>query len=145
MPTYLSKVLTDLLKLGLSFGLAFPIGLDRELEDRGAGVRTLPLVSLGSCALLLVASSAWNGATDSLAKVLQGLITGIGFVGGGAILKSHTSVHGTATAASIWNMSVIGAAVAFGIYDIAIILAVINYLALRLLRPLKREVDKLPN
>lgn len=64
-------------------------------------------------------------------------MTGIGFVGGGAILKSAGSVHGTATAASIWNTGAIGAAVAFERYEIAIVLSLINYGSLRLLPPLK--------
>ena len=57
--------------------------------------------------------------TDAEARVLQGLITGIGFIGGGAILKSGGTVTGTATAASIWNMGLIGIAVAFDRYEIA--------------------------
>ena len=61
-----------------------------------------------------------------ISRVLQGLITGIGFVGGGAILKEGASVRGTATAASIWNAGVIGASVALGHYGIAFLLALLN-------------------
>ena len=73
--------------------------------------------------------------------MLQGLITGIGFVGGGAILRDGNTVKGTATAASIWNAGVIGAAVATGRYEVAVILALLNFLTLRALLPLKVWLD----
>jgi putative Mg2+ transporter-C (MgtC) family protein len=75
-------------------------------------------------------------------RVLQGLITGIGFVGGGAILKEGATVKGTATAASIWNAGVIGAAVAMQRFEIAILLSLLNLLTLRALLPLKQRLDK---
>jgi len=74
-------------------------------------------------------------------RLLQGLITGIGFVGGGAILKEGATVKGTATAASIWNAGVIGASVAVGRYEVAIILALLNLFTLRALLPLKAWLD----
>jgi putative Mg2+ transporter-C (MgtC) family protein len=70
------------------------------------------------------------------------LVTGIGFVGGGAILKSEKSVHGTATAASIWNMAVVGTATAMGLYGIAGVLVLINFICLRLLLPVKKDLDR---
>ena len=132
----------DLLRLLTSFLLAVPIGWDREREDRSAGVRTFPLVSVGSCGLILVASRLIGNTGDIESRVLQGLITGIGFIGGGAILKHEKIIHGTATAASVWNMAVIGASTAFGFYDLAIILALINLVTLRLLGPLKKQIDR---
>lgn len=142
MPILPPDSLSHLWKLGLSFALAFPIGWDRELEAQGAGVRTFPLVSLGSCGIMLVANGLTPGSPDANSRVLQGLITGIGFVGAGAILKSKMSVHGTATAASIWNMGVVGAATAFGAYDIALMLVAINFVTLRFLLPLKKRIDQ---
>ena len=75
-------------------------------------------------------------------RVLQGLITGIGFVGGGAILKEGVTVRGTAMAASIWNAGVIGAAVAMSRYEVALLLSLLNLLTLRALLPLKERLDK---
>lgn len=69
-------------------------------------------------------------------------MTGIGFIGGGAILKHGTSVRGTATAASVWNTGAIGAAVAFRRYEIAVVLSLINFLTLRLLTELKEQKQK---
>ena len=66
-------------------------------------------------------------------------MTGIGFIGGGAILKSDGTVRGTATAASVWNTGAIGGAVAFERYEIAIVLAAVNFAALRWLAQLKQE------
>jgi putative Mg2+ transporter-C (MgtC) family protein len=73
-------------------------------------------------------------STDAEARVLQGIITGIGFIGGGAILKSGAQVRGTATAASIWNMGLLGIAVAFDRYEAAILLSRINLFTLRGIR-----------
>ena len=66
----------------------------------------------------------------------EGLLTGIGFIGSGAILKTEASVRGTATAASIWNTAAVGAAVAYGNYDIAIVLSIANF-AVRWLEEIK--------
>jgi putative Mg2+ transporter-C (MgtC) family protein len=98
---------------------------------------------MASCGYLLVLGSQPDAAAQS--RVLQGLITGIGFVGGGAILKEGATVKGTATAASIWNAGVIGARVAMGQYEIAILLAALNLLTLRALLPIKLWIDKKRN
>jgi putative Mg2+ transporter-C (MgtC) family protein len=82
-----------------------------------------------------------GGGTGDL-RALQGLMTGIGFVGGGAVLREGMTVHGTATAASIWNTGAIGAAIAFGRLDIAVALSVLNFLTLRILLPVKQRLDK---
>src|SRR5690349_11816280 len=119
-------IIPHLKPLGIAYLLAFPIGWDREKENRGAGLRTFPLVCLASCGMVLLAREALGSAPESQARVLQGLMMGIGFIGGGAILKGDESVRGTATAASVWNVGVIGAAVGFGLYDIAAVLAVVN-------------------
>jgi putative Mg2+ transporter-C (MgtC) family protein len=129
-------------RLAISFLLALPIGWDREIEERTAGLRTFPLVSVGSCGLMLISNALGTGSPDVNSRVLQGLVTGIGFVGGGAILKSEKAVHGTATAASIWNMAVVGTATAMGLYGIAGVLVLINFICLRLLLPVKKGLDR---
>jgi putative Mg2+ transporter-C (MgtC) family protein len=70
-------------------------------------------------------------ASDQQTHVLQGLVTGVGFIGGGAILKANDRVHGTATAASIWATAIIGAAVGYRQSEIAIVLALLTFLTLR--------------
>jgi putative Mg2+ transporter-C (MgtC) family protein len=130
----------DLQQIGLTYALTALIGWEREREAHSAGLRTFPIVGMASCGYLLVLGSQPDVAAQS--RVLQGLITGIGFVGGGAILKEGATVKGTATAASIWNAGVIGASVAMGHIEIAIILSALNLFALRALLPVKLWLDR---
>ena len=130
----------DLQQIGLTYLLTAFIGWDREKEAHSAGLRTFPIVGMASCGYLLVLGSQPDTAAQS--RVLQGLITGIGFVGGGAILKEGATVKGTATAASIWNAGIIGASVAMGHTEIAIILAALNLFTLRALLPVKVWLDR---
>lgn len=125
-----SQIAFNLTHLGIAYILALPVAFDREKESRSAGLRTFPLVAVAACGYMLVGVSVLS-TTDAEARVLQGLITGIGFIGGGAILKSGSTVSGTATAASIWNMGLIGIAVAFGRFEIAVLMSIINFLTLR--------------
>ena len=120
-----------LIHLVVAFLLALPIGWNREREDRSAGIRTFPLVAIASCGLVQVAVSVLgpNGPTN--AQILQGLVTGIGFIGAGAIMRQGESTTGTATAASIWNVGIIGGAVGYGYFDIGVILMIANVLVLR--------------
>lgn len=135
-----SEVLDHLVKLGLAYLFVLPIGWLQEQAERSAGLRTFPLVAMASCGLMIVALKVMKGSAEAEARVLEGLITGIGFIGGGAILKGLHSVQGTASAASIWNVGIIGATTAYGLYDIALILSLVNLATLRLLTPFKREV-----
>ncbi len=127
-------------KIAVAYVLTAVIGWDREKEAHSAGLRTFPIVGVASCGYLLVLGAQPDAAAQS--RVLQGLITGIGFVGGGAILKEGATVRGTATAASIWNAGVIGASVAMGHAEIAIVLAALNLFTLRALLPVKIWLDK---
>jgi len=133
-----SLILTNLTHLGVAYLLALPIALDREKESRSAGLRTFPLVAVAACGYTLVGMSVLS-STEAESRVLQGLITGIGFIGGGAILKQKNSVTGTATAASIWNMGLIGIAVAFGRYEVAILMSAINAITLRFVGAFKDD------
>jgi putative Mg2+ transporter-C (MgtC) family protein len=130
----------DFQQIGLTYVLTALIGWDREKEAHSAGLRTFPIVGMASCSYILVLGSQPDIAAQS--RVLQGLITGIGFVGGGAILKEGATVKGTATAASIWNAGVIGASVAMGRVEIAIMLAALNLFTLRALLPVKNWIDR---
>jgi putative Mg2+ transporter-C (MgtC) family protein len=129
-------ILFNLAHLGIAYVLALPVAFDRDRSSRSAGLRTFPLVAVAACGYTLVGVSVLT-TTGAEARVIQGLITGIGFIGGGAILKSGNNVTGTATAASIWNMGLIGIAVAFDRYEIAILMSIINLLTLRYVRRFK--------
>jgi putative Mg2+ transporter-C (MgtC) family protein len=139
-PALLQDLWLNFEHVAIAYGLTAFIGWESEREAEGAGIRTFPIVGMATCGFLLLLGDHPDPAAQS--RLLQGLITGIGFVGGGAILKEGASVKGTATAASIWNAGVIGAAVAMDHYGIAITLAVLNLFTLRALLPLRNRVSR---
>lgn len=114
-------------QLGIAFLLALPIALNREYKARGAGMRTYPLVCIACCAFMLVAREVYEGDAAE-ARVMYGIITGMGFIGGGAIMKNQGGVNGTASAAGIWLTGAIGLSVAYARYEIAIVLSIMGFL-----------------
>jgi putative Mg2+ transporter-C (MgtC) family protein len=133
-----SEVWFNLVQLLTAWVLALPVAWDRERATRGAGLRTFPLVAVAACGYTLVGISVLD-STEAEARIVEGLITGVGFIGGGAILKSKGSVTGTATAASIWNTGLIGLAVAYQRYEVALLMSLINFITLRFVRRWKPD------
>jgi putative Mg2+ transporter-C (MgtC) family protein len=136
--------LHDVAKIAVAYILALPVGLYREKEAHSVGVRTFPVVAMASCGYVLLGGALGPHSSDAASRVIQGVVAGIGFVGGGAILKSENHVHGTATAASIWNVGAMGAAIALEHYLIAVMLSFMNLVALRMMLPVKRLIDAGP-
>lgn len=126
--------------LALAYVLALPVAYNRETSSRSAGLRTFPLVAIAACGYVLVAFSILT-TTDAEARVIQGVVTGIGFIGGGAILKSGGNVSGTATAASIWTTGLIGIAVAAGRFEIAALLSLLTLATLSLGSEVKGKIS----
>lgn len=137
-----SKLLVTLLHLAVAYVLALPIGWHQETSERTLGVRTFPLVSMASAAYVLLGLSVFPVDTEGQSRLIQGLMTGIGFLGAGAILKLHESVHGTATAASVWATGAIGAAAAYGHFEIAVLVSLATYATLRWVTPIKERIEK---
>ncbi len=136
------QAVIDFLRIGLAFVLAIPIGWERRDDtEHDLGLRTFPIVAMGACAFILIAKNLPGADAESQARLVQGLIGGIGFIGGGAILKHGTNVRGLATAASIWCTGAIGAAVAFEREEIAVILSATMFVTLRLLTPIVEKGD----
>ncbi len=133
-----SQIFGYLWHMVFSYVLAIPIGLDREKSQRQFGLRTFPLVAVVSCGFMMVGASEIS-STEGKARVIQGIITGIGFIGGGAIFQDKDRVTGTAAAASIWNTGAIGTAVAFNRFEIAIILSLLNFVTLWAFGRVKRD------
>jgi putative Mg2+ transporter-C (MgtC) family protein len=129
--------LDHLVHLLMAFVLALPIGWHRAREEQSAGLRTFPLVAMASCGLVQTAISV-NGVNN--ANILQGVVSGIGFIGAGAIIRQGDFTTGHATAASIWTVGIMGAAVGYGYYDIGIILTAANLAILLIRAPLRRPV-----
>ena len=124
----------------VAYALALPIGWDRERRERSAGLRTFPLVAMASCGYILVGRSFAENDPSALARVVEGLVTGVGFIGGGSILKDRGHVHGTATAASLWVTAAMGASVAIGRIDIGVVLSAITFATMRMVTPIKRAI-----
>ncbi len=98
------------------------VGLQRELTHKPAGLRTHMLLSLGTALILVTAEQAGMSKSD-LSRVVQGLVTGVGFLGGGAILKltAEHEIHGLTTAAGLWVTAAAGAAAGLGHLGLAIV------------------------
>lgn len=124
--------------LVVAYLLAIPIGWNREKEDRSAGLRTFPLVAVAACGFSRVGMALFSDNDEAMAGVLQGVVTGIGFIGGGAILQLGKSVRGTATAAGLWATGAIGIAAGAGLYDIAVVLALSTVISFHVLGSLKK-------
>jgi putative Mg2+ transporter-C (MgtC) family protein len=131
----------DVLKLVIAYLLALPVGWYRETEAHSVGVRTFPIVAVAACGYVLLSASPESMSKEGQSRIIQGLVTGIGFIGGAAILKSENHVRGSATAASIWCTGVLGASVAQNRYLLAVALMLLNLFALRFLLPIKQRID----
>ena len=130
-------VLPHIRDLAIAYALAFLIGWNREREDRSAGLRTFPLVAVAACGFVQASEGMVRGEPEAMARIVEGVITGIGFIGGGAILKGGGEVHGTATAASLWATGAIGLAVGLANYDVAVTVCLFTVLTLYVLGRLK--------
>jgi putative Mg2+ transporter-C (MgtC) family protein len=130
-------LLKHLATLATAYLLALPIGWNREERSNSAGLRTFPLVAVASCGFLEAAEQLTADSPEAMARVIEGVITGMGFIGGGAILKTHSDVHGTATAASLWATGAIGIASALGAYHVAVTISLVTFLTLTTLAKLK--------
>ena len=129
-------------RLLLAVLLGALLGLERERLDRPAGLRTHILVTVTSCLVMLLALP--TGSSDNAGRVIQGVITGIGFLGAGAILRQGEAVRGLTTAGSIWAAAGLGLAVGAGAYVGAITAAVLIFAALVSLRSLESRLHHDP-
>lgn len=134
------RLVLNLVPLLIAFALAFPVGWERGAGRSSIGFRTLPVVAMASCGFALLAKGMDGANAESMTRLLQGLMGGIGFIGGGAILKQNGSVKGLVTAASIWNVAAIGVSVAYERLEIAVTLSVLNLAILILLTPLAEKI-----
>jgi putative Mg2+ transporter-C (MgtC) family protein len=133
-------IYNDIIGLTVAYLLALPIGWERERADRSAGIRTFPLVAIASCGFVLATENVVSGNPEAKARIIEGVITGMGFIGGGAILKTGDNIRGTATAASLWATGAIGVSAAVQTYDVAFIISATTLLTLRILAPFKVNV-----
>lgn len=129
------------LVIAMFFGAV--IGFQRERLSKPAGLRTHMLVSLGA-ALLIIAPIEFGMDSDGLSRVIQGLVTGIGFLGGGAILKlqEKREVEGLTTAAGIWMTAAIGMTIGLGRLGLALVSTIFTWITLSLMSKIEHVINK---
>jgi putative Mg2+ transporter-C (MgtC) family protein len=130
-----------LLSLAVAFALGLPVGWERERQHVAPGLRTYPLLAMGACAYLEIGQFAFRDHIEGQARVFQALVSGIGFIGAGAIIKGRAEVHGLATAVSLWVTVSIGIAASYQLFALAAVLSGTTLVALRLLKPFKRHPE----
>lgn len=135
----IEQVVKNIVQLFIALLLPFLTAWERESSSRSAGLRTFPLVSMAACTFTILAMSAFDDP-DAQGKIIAGIVTGIGFIGGGAILKSSSQVSGTSTAAAIWSTGAVGIAVGLGRIEIAIALSVMTFVTLKIIGKVKSKM-----
>jgi putative Mg2+ transporter-C (MgtC) family protein len=121
--------------------LGAAIGIEREMRHKPAGLRTNILITLGA-AIFTSLSSTLVDEGGSADRIVSQIVTGVGFLGGGAILRTRGAVHGMTTAATIWVNAGIGAAAGAGRYGIALVGTLITLVVLAALQPLEQYFER---
>ncbi len=134
-------VLMMFLKMILAVGLGALIGIERETHGRPAGLRTHILVSLGA-ALFTILSAQFGGTDADKSRIASQIVSGIGFLGAGTIIRQGSVVRGLTTAASLWTTAAIGMAAGAGgiLIYVGVIAAIITFLTLSLINPIERSL-----
>ena len=128
--------------LGLLFAVVLggAIGLEREINGKHAGLRTNIIICLGAAAFTLVARRLGVDAPDAPGRVAAGIVTGVGFLGAGALIQEGSGIHGLTTAAGIWLVASIGVACGMGYYLLAALTTFLALVALFGLLPITRKI-----
>lgn len=136
-----------LIRLTIAIILGILIGFEREVKDRPAGLRTFTLVSLGACGFSLIVLSLMDdlimrnhGTKIDPSRIIEGVITGIGFLGAGTIMQSKAQIKGMTTGASIWVAGAIGLSCGFGLFQLAIIITLFSLFILVVLGVFNRFI-----
>ena len=130
-------------RLGTALLLGAFIGIERQWRQKSAGLRTNTLVSLGSAAFILLSVSLTGNIGDP-SRVASQIVTGIGFLGAGVIMKDGMSVQGLNTAATIWCSAAVGSLAGIGLFAEATVVIGSIMLTHLILRPLGNRLSKLP-
>lgn len=128
-------------RLAVSILIGGLIGLERELEHKPAGLRTIMLVCLGSTIFILIGYEL-GLVSSELGRIVAGIVTGIGFLGAGAIIRARGEVYGLTTAATIWLASGLGIAIGAGYFLLATIAVLFVLVVLRLLGVVEKALGR---
>ncbi len=133
----------DLLSLFVALALGAAIGLERELSDKAAGLRTNILICLGSCLFAILSRNLAASMGTDITRIAAQIVSGIGFLGAGAIMREGEHVTGLTTAATIWVVAAIGVTVGFGLYSLGAATAVITLVVQAVFPHLDTMIDEL--
>ena len=133
------------LRLGLALLAGSILGLNRWLHHKSAGIRNHSLVAIGSTTAVMLIGDFVQDDAQAMSRVLQGLITGLGFLGAGVILHEQRSskIHGLTTAASLWTCALVGAAFGAGKFMLGLLSIGAIFLALALGGPMEKLISRL--
>ncbi len=134
-----------LLRLGTGIGLGTVIGFERQYRARMAGLRTNALVAAGATLFVLLSANGFSGATADPTRVAAQIVSGIGFLGAGVILRDGLNVRGLNTAATLWCAAAVGALAGAGMYPTAVAGTVGVVLVNVALRVVGRIIDRRPD
>ena len=132
-----------ILRLVLAVVLGGIIGVERELRDKPAGLRTMILICVGAAVFSIVSEAFRPPLGESGTRIAAQIVTGIGFLGAGAILRERHYIFGLTTAASIWTVAAVGVAVGFGMYALAVFSTAAIMFALLAFYELQKWFDSL--
>jgi len=140
----MTPLIQDSLSLAIALCLGAAIGLERELSDKAAGLRTNILICMGSCLFSILSRVVAEGVPYAdITRLAAQIISGIGFLGAGAIMREGEHVTGLTTAATIWSVSAIGVAVGFGHYALGAVAAVLTLIVQAVFPHLDTLIDEL--
>ena len=141
------ELFTFVIRALMAMLLGAGIGLERQIKQRSAGLTTNALVSIGACLFVLLSEAIYFGNIDNMdrLRVVSQIVTGIGFLGAGVIMKDGFTIHGINTAATIWCSAAVGSLCGFGMYIEAVIAAVAIVSTHLLLKPLSDFLDRRPH
>ena len=111
---------SDIVPVLLAVGCGTVIGLERQLKHKAAGLRTNILICLGAAVFTIISREMASGSQDSITRIAAQIVTGVGFLGAGAVIQDRGGIHGLTTAATIWLMASIGMACGARFYGLAI-------------------------
>lgn len=131
-------------RLAISFVLGGLIGLERQIHRRAAGLRTHILVCVGSCLMMIISIYMFeqykNTANVDPSRIAANVVTGIGFLGAGAIMRENERIKGLTTAATLWLIAGIGLAIGCGFYLAGVVSTVLALLSLLFLGRMERQL-----
>jgi putative Mg2+ transporter-C (MgtC) family protein len=131
---------SDIFSIVLAVVLGAAIGVEREFSGKAAGLRTNILICLGAAAFTII-SKRMAGEADSLTRIAAQVVTGVGFLGAGAIIQDRGGVHGLTTAATIWFVASIGVACGAALYELALIMTLLAVFVLIGLRQIQKTLS----